>query len=42
MTLGDRRRDGWLKSHARTVKGKTVLKVDGEKRTLPRADLAQL
>ena len=29
----------WLKAHARVVKGKTVLKVDGKKRTLPRADL---
>jgi Ca2+-binding RTX toxin-like protein len=29
----------WLARHARTVKGKTVLKVNGEKRTLPRADL---
>ena len=32
----------WLKRHARIVKGKTVLKVDGEKRKLPRADLAEL
>jgi Ca2+-binding RTX toxin-like protein len=32
----------WLTSHARTVKGKTVLKVDGEKRKLPRAELARL
>jgi Ca2+-binding RTX toxin-like protein len=32
----------WLKAHARTVKGKTVLKVDGEKHKLPRADLKQL
>jgi hypothetical protein len=32
----------WLKKHARTVKGKTVLKVDGKKRKLPRADLAEL
>ena len=32
----------WLTAHARTVKGKTVLKVDGEKRTLPHADLAGL
>jgi hypothetical protein len=32
----------WLKRHASTVNGKTVLKVDGEKRKLPRADLAQL
>ena len=29
----------WLAGHARTVKGKTVLKVDGKERTLPRADL---
>jgi Ca2+-binding RTX toxin-like protein len=29
----------WLTRHARTVNGKTVLKVDGQKRTLPRADL---
>ena len=32
----------WLTTHARTVKGKTVLKVDGKKRTLPRAELARL
>jgi Ca2+-binding RTX toxin-like protein len=32
----------WLSTHARTVKGKTVLKLDGKKRVLPRADLAQL
>ena len=33
---------GWLKAHARIVKGKTVLKVDGKKRTLPHADLDRL
>ena len=32
----------WLNEHARTVKGKTVLKVDGEKWKLPRADLAEI
>jgi Ca2+-binding RTX toxin-like protein len=32
----------WLKAHARTVKGKTVLVVDGEKHKLPRADLARI
>jgi Ca2+-binding RTX toxin-like protein len=32
----------WLKAHARIVKGKTVLNVDGEKHTLPRADLRRL
>jgi Ca2+-binding RTX toxin-like protein len=32
----------WLATHARTVKGKTVLTIDGKNRTLPRADLAQL
>ena len=32
----------WLKAHARIVKGKTVLKVDGKKRKLPRADLGTL
>jgi Ca2+-binding RTX toxin-like protein len=32
----------WLKAHARTVKGRAVLKVDGKKRTLPRARLVQL
>ncbi len=32
----------WLTAHARTVKGKTVLKVDGEKRKLPRAKLDRL
>jgi Ca2+-binding RTX toxin-like protein len=37
-TVGPR----WVKRHARTVKGKTVLKIDGEKHKLPRADLADL
>jgi Ca2+-binding RTX toxin-like protein len=32
----------WVKAHARSVKGKTVLTVDGEKRKLPRAKLAKL
>ncbi len=32
----------WLSSHARTVKGKTVLELDGEKRKLPRAKLGRL
>jgi Ca2+-binding RTX toxin-like protein len=32
----------WLTTHARTVKGKAVLKVGGIKRKLPRADLARL
>ena len=32
----------WLKAHTRTVKGKTVLLIDGDKRKLPRADLARL
>jgi Ca2+-binding RTX toxin-like protein len=32
----------WLAAHARTIAGKTVLKVGGEARTLPRADLAPL
>jgi hypothetical protein len=32
----------WLKKHARTVKGKTVLKVDGDRHKLPRAKLRQL
>jgi Ca2+-binding RTX toxin-like protein len=32
----------WLKTHASVVNGKTVLKIDGEKRTLPRASLSQL
>ena len=32
----------WLSAHARTIKGKTVLKVDGKKRVLPRAKLAQI
>ena len=31
----------WLATHARTVNGKTVLRVGGEKRTLPHAHLAQ-
>jgi Ca2+-binding RTX toxin-like protein len=32
----------WLMRHARTVKGKTVLKFHGEKRKLPRAKLRRL
>jgi Ca2+-binding RTX toxin-like protein len=32
----------WLTTHARTVRGKTMLKVGGEKRTLPSAKLGQL
>ena len=32
----------WVKSHVRTVRGKTVLKVDGESHTLPRAKPADL
>ena len=32
----------WLAANARTVHGKTVLKVGGEERTLPRADLSQI
>jgi Ca2+-binding RTX toxin-like protein len=32
----------WLRSHARTVNGRTVLDVGGEKRTLPRARLSHL
>ncbi len=32
----------WVKRHTRIVKGKTVLKVDGEKHKLPRADRADL
>jgi Ca2+-binding RTX toxin-like protein len=32
----------WLATHARTVKGKTVLTVGGEKHTLPHANLARL
>ena len=32
----------WLKAHARTVRGRTVLTVDGHKTKLPRAKLAKL
>lgn len=32
----------WLTKNAKTVRGKTVVEVDGEKRTLPRAKLAKL
>jgi Ca2+-binding RTX toxin-like protein len=32
----------WLATHARTVKGKTVLTIDGKMRTLPRAALVQI
>jgi Ca2+-binding RTX toxin-like protein len=42
VTSATRVESGWLKAHARVVNGKTVLKVDGEKRTLPRADLGAL
>jgi Ca2+-binding RTX toxin-like protein len=34
--------NNWLTSHARTIKGRTVLDVGGKRRTLPHADLAQL
>ncbi len=34
--------EDWLAAHARTVKGKTVLEVGGEERTLPRASLSSL
>ena len=42
VTSATRVESGWLKAHARVVNGKTVLKVDGEQRTLPRADLGAL
>ncbi len=32
----------WLAKHTRTVKGRSVLKVDGRKRKLPRADLVRI
>jgi len=32
----------WLAAHARSVKGKTVLQVGGEKRTLPHAQLVRI
>jgi Ca2+-binding RTX toxin-like protein len=32
----------WVAKHASTVKGKTVVKIDGEKHRLPRAKLAKL
>jgi Ca2+-binding RTX toxin-like protein len=32
----------WLRTHGRTVDGKTVLEVGGKARTLPRADLGRL
>jgi len=34
--------EDWLATHARTVKGKTVLEIDGENVRLPRAELSQL
>ena len=34
--------EDWLAAHARVVRGKTVLEVGGEERTLPRADLPEL
>ena len=42
VTSADAVGDRWLQAHARTVKGKTVLKLDGKRRTLPRADIEQL
>ena len=42
MTSATKVGERWVASHAREVKGKIVLKVDGEKRKLPRADLSQL
>ena len=42
MTSATRVGKRWLAAHARTVKGRTVLKVHGEKRRLPRADLVRL
>ena len=36
------KRTRWLNAHARVVKGKTVLTVDGEKHKLPRADLPRM
>jgi Ca2+-binding RTX toxin-like protein len=32
----------WLDAHARVTDGRTVLEVDGEQRSLPRADLARI
>jgi len=34
--------EDWLAAHARTVKGKTVLEVDGKNVRLPRAELSEL
>ena len=34
--------EDWLAAHARTIKGKTVLEVDGENVRLPRAELPEL
>ena len=34
--------EDWLATHARTVKGKTVLEIDGENVRLPRAELSKL
>ncbi len=34
--------EDWLRARARTVKGRTVLTVDGDRRTLPKASLAKL
>ena len=32
----------WVRNHTSVKKGKTILKVDGEKHRLPRADLKDL
>ena len=42
VTVGDIAGTKWLAKNARTSRGKTVLKVDGESRTLPRAKLPVL
>ena len=42
VTKATRVRSSWLTSHARIANGKTVLDVNGDERTLPRASLSRL
>ena len=40
--LGDGSGPGWVKAHIGTIKGKTVVKVGGERHALPTADAADI
>ena len=42
VTSATVRGQSWVKSHIRTIKGKTVVKVGGERHALPSADAADI